>query len=178
MAELLEVAGQAVVQTDRQAVEGGLIFGFEGAVEGDGFLAMLGNQRAAAIFAAGRAHDQRLIGQIVHGVDRVPRRLVGKWHGLGRLGNRAVFFNGFEQANAGIAEKTAELGIDFQLTAQTVCDLFHFVAFATLCCYVYNDNLNAAVDVEKWRFFLLRYGLLSGTVLAILTTSSGNFVML
>ena len=33
-----------------------------------------------------------------------------------------------------------------------MCDLFHFVAFATLYCYVYKDNAIAAVDVEKGAF--------------------------
>ena len=64
----------------------------------------------------------------------------------------------FQQADARIAEKAAELGVDFQPAAQPMCDLFHFVAFATLCCFIYNDNAFAAVDVEISRFLQARYG--------------------
>ena len=69
-----------------------------------------------------------------------------------------MLLDGLKQADARVAEKTAELGIDFQLAAQTMCNLFHFVAFATLCCRVYNDSVVPGVFIENLRFPALRYG--------------------
>jgi hypothetical protein len=126
LAELLEIAGLAIVHAGAQAVERGLVFGLQRPVERDGLAAVVGEQRAAAVLAAGRAEHQRLVGQVVHGIDRIPGGLVGNRHGFCGLGNRAVQVNRLEQADAGVAEKAAELGIDFKFAAQAVQSRGHY----------------------------------------------------
>lgn len=117
LAELLEVIGLPVVQAGAQPVKRRLILGFQHTIEGDRLAPVFGQLRPAAVATTGRAQHQRLIGQVVHGVDGVPCRFIGKRYGLRRLGNRSVLVDGFEQADARVAEETAELGSHFQLAA-------------------------------------------------------------
>ena len=108
----------AAVHIGGQTVQRGLIFAFQRAVQRHHFFAIRRQRRAAAVPPASHAGNQRVLGQIVHGVDGVPRRLVRQGHRLGRLRNRAMLGNGFQQADAGVAQKRAQLGVHFQLAAQ------------------------------------------------------------
>src|SRR5471032_1576399 len=53
--------------------------------------------RAATALAAGQALDQRFASQVIHGVDRVPGRLVAHLDGLGRMRDGAMFGDGARQ---------------------------------------------------------------------------------
>src|SRR5450830_382969 len=53
--------------------------------------------RAATALAAGQALDQRFASQVIHGVDRVPGRLVAHLDGLGRMRDGAMFGDGAQQ---------------------------------------------------------------------------------
>ncbi len=118
LAELGKITVLAAVHIGGQTVQRGLIFAFQRAVQRHHFFAIRRQRRAAAVPPASHAGDQRMLGQIVHGVDGVPRRLVRQGHRLGRLRNRAMLGNGFQQADAGVAQKRAQLGVHFQLAAQ------------------------------------------------------------
>ena len=83
-----------------QQAEHALIFAFDGTHQRQHALAVVSQPRAAAMTSAGHARNQRLIGLVVHGIDRIPGRLVGQAIGLRTLGDRALFGNGPQQAQA------------------------------------------------------------------------------
>jgi molybdopterin-binding protein len=118
--ELIEIAGLAVVHARAQGLERRLILRFERTIQRHDLAPVVSDLRTATVLAAGRALDQRLIGEVVHGVDGVPRRLVRKRHHLGGLRDRTVLVDRFEQADAGVTEKGAELGVDFEFAAQAM----------------------------------------------------------
>ena len=49
-----------------------------------------------------------------------------------------MFLHRLEQAYPGVAEKTAELGIDLESSEQALCGFFHFVVSPTLYCQIHN----------------------------------------
>ena len=75
--QLPVVDTRRVAERADQAVERALVFGFQGAVKRDDVLGIFGQRCAAAVTAAGGANDERMLGEIVHRVDRVPGALVG-----------------------------------------------------------------------------------------------------
>ncbi len=85
LAELLEIARAGVVHGRCQAIQCRLVFRFHGSVEGNDLASVVGQLGAATMASAGGAYHQGLVGQIVHGVDGVPGRLVGKGDCLCRL---------------------------------------------------------------------------------------------
>ena len=63
---------------------------------------------------------QRVFGEVVHRIHRIPGGFVRQWHGLCCLRDGAVLLDGFKQADAGVAEKMPGGCIHFQFAAQSV----------------------------------------------------------
>ena len=114
------VVNQSIVLIDavNQARERGLRLLLQRAVEGDQAAAKGGELAATAVAPAGGAQHQRLGRHVVHVVHRVPGGLVGHGNGLGGLQDGAVLGDGFEQADALVAEEAAHGGVDHQLAHQ------------------------------------------------------------
>jgi hypothetical protein len=118
--ELVHVARVQRLHLAREPVERALVFLLHGAVQRDHLAPVVGQARAAAACAPGAAQHERFVRQIVHGIDRIPGRLVRQGHGLGRLRDRAMLADGFEQADARGPEKRAEFGFERQPTYELV----------------------------------------------------------
>ena len=80
-----------------QALDKAAVLGFQHAKALDQPLRTRRQHAAATALAARGAHHQRLAGQVVHGVDGVPRGLVGKAHGFGACRDGAGLPDGSQQ---------------------------------------------------------------------------------
>ncbi len=163
--ELAHVALADLAHVAGQAIQGPLVFLLHGPVEGDDAAAIVGEPGTAAAAAAGAAHHQGLVGQVVHGIHRIPGSLVGKGHGLGGLGDGAVGVDGLQQADAGIAEKGAELGFQGQLAHQLLLILGHHSLFLVAKYTKLHSHFGACavIDAPLQGFIALWLNLCNGT---------------
>jgi len=93
-----------------------LVAGFQQAIETHQRATVLGQTTAAAVLAAGGADQQRFVGEIVHRIDRVPRRLVAQADVFRGMRDRTHALDAFQQRNATGADEFLALAFQPQTT--------------------------------------------------------------
>ena len=92
------------------------MLGFHESVAGDHLLPVIGKLGSPAALAAGRAHHQGPVGQIVHRFHRVPGGLVAHPHALGGPSDGTTLVDMLQQLDATRPEITAAFPVQPKLT--------------------------------------------------------------